>query len=64
MSESKKTHTSNQDGVMGRFLCWMDFHKWEQKESDSILEPIMHVCKRCKVREFSTWVGKIRMPPK
>ena len=43
-------------GVIGRLLCKIGIHKWEEGYSGSMLSPLAHKCKRCKiVRVFHGW---------
>lgn len=45
----------NMAGI-GRFLCKIGIHKWEEGLSGSWLSPLAHKCKRCKiVRVFHGW---------
>lgn len=50
------TQQLNIAGVIGRFLCKIGIHKWEEGFSGSMLSPLADKCKRCKiVRIFHGW---------
>lgn len=42
--------------VIGRLLCKIGIHRWQEGYSGSIMSPVAHKCKRCKiVRVFHGW---------
>lgn len=58
MSESSKNNETAQleIGAIGRFLCKIGIHEWEEGSIGSIISPLAHKCKRCKiVRIFHGW---------
>ena len=55
-SNSPQNQQLNIGGVIGRFLCKIGIHKWEEGYSGSVLSPLAHKCRRCKiVRVFHGW---------
>lgn len=46
----------NKVGVIGRLLCKLSIHRWQEGYSGSVISPVAHKCKRCKiVRVFHGW---------
>ena len=48
--------SGNIGAVIGRLLCKIGIHKWKEGTTGSMLYPLAHKCKRCKiVRVFHGW---------
>ena len=55
-SQESGTSHSSLGAVIGRLLCKIGIHKWQEGTTGSMLSPLAHKCKRCKiVRVFHGW---------
>ena len=55
-SKQAQKQALRKPNVVGRFLCRIGIHRWQVGYSGSIISPVAHKCKRCKiVRVFHGW---------